>query len=524
MSFLEADQSAATQTSAGDFLKAIITISANASQNEQSCIGPNDMTRALVSGTSVESLITNMLRGGNPLTVGVGIIIEVIRKNNSDYDPDVGAGADSAPSSRDPIYLGTLLRKFAKHVPDFMELILSPNHRVSSGPGTKVVRREPLKATFGEKIEPLGFDRFKTCELMAELLHCSNMGLLNERGSESYVKQRDQERERLKEEGASARAPDESQSGADYTEINAGFNNQNSSSVLESGSIEEIRRLEVANGGEDDGFEDVGAPDVLAEDMDHEFGEDSAFVRTSRESSDDTSTKPTKPRLDLGDEFVDEPLSSPRLNDGQPDEDLSASPEVPTNGSLSPTSSALTEKVRGLDLDHDIVMNSPPSSDTAYEEVELKPKDSSATASREPAIKDSKLAPPLPQRDQHLELDSTQDNDREDLSPHPDDKPAPLFATRSEQQAEHEKTGDQPSEHDVGAGNSSETIDTTQGEEGDSVKSILLSGNEQDFEPHVETDIDGQPVVGDFLKMMFVEHRVVPTILVSSILGMSQFM
>ena len=521
MSFLEADQSPATQTSAGDFLKAIITISANASQNEQSCIGPNDMTRDLVSGTCIEALITNMLRGGNPLTVGVGIIIEVIRKNNSDYDPDVGAGADSAPSSRDPIYLGTLLRKFAKHVPDFMELILSPNHRVSCGTSTKVVRREPLKATFGENIEPLGFDRFKTCELMAELLHCSNMGLLNERGSESYVKQRDQERERLKQEGATSRAPEEGQSGADYTAINPGFNNQVSSSLLESGSIEEIRRLEVANGGEDDGFEDVGASGVLTEDINHGFGEDSAFERRSHENEEDASMGQGKPRLDLGDEFVDEPLSSPRLNVEHPDdvvevEQHSASPEVPTNGPLSPASSALTEKVGGLDLDHDIVMTSPPS-DSAYEEVQLELKDNLATASREPVMKENKLAPPLPQRDQHLELDLTHESGQGDLSPHPDDKPAPLFAARSEQQAQQDKTGVKPSERDVGAGNSSETIDTTQGEEGDSVKSILLSGNEQDFEPHVETDVDGQPVVGDFLKMMFVEHRVVPTILVSPI-------
>lgn len=480
------------------------------------------MTRDLVSDTAIESLISNMLRGGNPLTVGVGIIIEVIRKNNSDYDPDVGAGADSLPSSRDPIYLGTLLRKFAKHVPDFMELILSPNHRVSSGTGTTVVRREPLKATFGEKIEPLGFDRFKTCELMAELLHCSNMGLLNERGSELYVKQRDQERERLKAEGATARAPGEGQSGADYTEINAGFNNQNSSSVFDSGSMEEIRRLEVANGGDDDGFEDVGSAGILSEDMNHEFGEDSVFKRRSRENGEDALQKEVKPRLDLGDEFVDEPLSSPRLNVEHPDEVIKvdlppASPKtpMPTSGPLSPTSSALTEKVGGLDLDQDIIMTSPPPSDSTYEEVELEPNDKSTTAAREAATKDNKLAPPLPQRDQHLELDSTHDSDQGDLSPHPDDKPAPLFAARLDQQVQHEKTGAKPNENDVGAGNSSETIDTTQGEEGDSVKSILLSGNEQDYEPHIETDVDGQPVVGDYLKMMFVEHGVVPTILVS---------
>src|SRR5271170_2587928 len=84
LSFLSAEHSWATQTSAGDFLKAIITISANASQNEQSCIGPNSLTRQLVSEACISSLISSMLQGGNPLTVGVGIVIEVIRKNNSD--------------------------------------------------------------------------------------------------------------------------------------------------------------------------------------------------------------------------------------------------------------------------------------------------------------------------------------------------------------------------------------------------------------------------------------------------------
>jgi SIT4-associating protein SAP185/190 len=178
------------QTAAGEFIKAIITISANASQNEQQCIGPNELTRQLVSRKCVEQLISYMLKGGNPLTVGVGIIIEVIRKNNSDYDPDVGAEANAVPTSRDPIYLGTLLRLFADNVPNFMNLIMNPP-----------TEKTPLDSTFGQKLEPLGFDRFRTCELMAELLHCSNMGLLNEVGSEQLISGRDTERNRLRAQG-----------------------------------------------------------------------------------------------------------------------------------------------------------------------------------------------------------------------------------------------------------------------------------------------------------------------------------
>src|SRR5277367_2235046 len=264
LSFLSAEHSWATQTSAGDFLKAIITISANASQNEQSCIGPNELTRQLVSERCVRKLIQDMLKGGNPLTVGVGIVIEVIRKNNSDYDPDVGTEANTAPSSRDPIYLGTLLRLFATHVPDFMELILSPNHTIGGGDGPVTIRRKELSAAFGNKIEPLGFDRFKTCELMAELLHCSNMGLLNELGSEDFVKARDVERERLKEE---ARLKLSTQDRHDYSTKSEDLNMKSSITIRTgSSSPDEMRRLEVQNPSDTDGFEEVTHSGILRDD------------------------------------------------------------------------------------------------------------------------------------------------------------------------------------------------------------------------------------------------------------------
>ncbi|KOS20146.1 Extragenic suppressor of kinetochore protein 1 [Escovopsis weberi] len=231
LSFLSPNHSWVLQTAAGDFLKAIITISANASQNEQQCIGPNELTRQLVSKPCVEQLIGYMLGGGNPLTVGVGIVIEVIRKNNSDYDPDVGTEANSMPSSRDPIYLGTLLRLFSQNVPNFMNLIIR-------GSG-----RQGLASTFGERLEPLGFDRFKTCELMAELLHCSNMGLLNEVGSEKLIAARDAERQRLRSEGRLGSREDDG-SAEDLT------------MRMTHSAHDESRRLEVTN-ADDDGFEEV---------------------------------------------------------------------------------------------------------------------------------------------------------------------------------------------------------------------------------------------------------------------------
>ncbi|KAI1201603.1 SAPS-domain-containing protein [Nemania serpens] len=283
LSFLGPEHSWATQTAAGDFIKAIITVSANASQNEQACIGPNELTRQLVSRPCVEIIIGYMLGGGNPLTVGVGIIIEVIRKNNSDYDPDVGADANAQPSSRDPIYLGALLRLFAEHVPDFMSLVLNAP-----------AQKQRLDSTSGVKIEPLGFDRFKTCELMAELLHCSNMALLNEVGAEQVILRRDEERSRLRLNGhLTATRGEETHSSEDLT-----MRTRHS-------SPDDSRRLGVTNASDDDGFEEVTSSGEMTEDTSHEFvkAEDEIPITASSSFLD---------RDD--DDFVDEPLTSPRLN------------------------------------------------------------------------------------------------------------------------------------------------------------------------------------------------------------------
>ena len=451
-----------------------------------------------------------MLRGGNPLTVGVGTIIEVIRKNNSDYDPDVGAGANSIPSSNDPIYLGTLLRYFAKHVPDFMELILSPTHTVADGDNTMTVKRKELAVAFGSKIEPLGFDRFKTCELMAELLHCSNMGLLNERGSEAYVKQRDQERERLKAEGSLTTSRPPTSAVTDFSEGSVGFANGDSSLGL--GSPEGTRKLEIANSVDDDGFEDVGNSADLADDIKDDFDEKSAFDLEAQPEQIQPLQRQLKPRLDLDEDFVDEPLTSPRLEAlDEREEELPESSEGLDSfehepESASPTS-GLTSEVKGLDLDKEATVVPKNASKTS------EPHDEQAKNHKPTSAAESE-APPLPQRDRFLDVHPSDTDSPRELSPHPDDKPAPLFAGRSEQVMQEEDSA-LIAQHDINNGNSEETIDTTLGEEGDSQRSVLMSGNEQSFAPTIENDVDGQPMVGDFLKMMFVEHKVVPTILVS---------
>lgn len=53
-----------------------------------------------------------------------------------------------------------------------------------------------METPFGT-IEPLGFERFKICELVAELLHCSNMGLLGEPTGEAIVHERDVKRDEI---------------------------------------------------------------------------------------------------------------------------------------------------------------------------------------------------------------------------------------------------------------------------------------------------------------------------------------
>ncbi|TAQ86313.1 hypothetical protein B7494_g5369 [Chlorociboria aeruginascens] len=494
LSFLSSEHSWATQTSAGDFLKAIITISANASQNEQSCIGPNELTRQLVSQPCIEKLISDMLKGGNPLTVGVGIVIEVIRKNNSDYDPDVGAEANAIPSSRDPIYLGTLLRMFAQHVPDFMELILSPNHTIGGGDGPVTIRRKELGSAFGGRIEPLGFDRFKTCELMAELLHCSNMGLLNEIGSEEFVKARDIEREKLKAEGRLAISPSDTHGSIDDDLT------MRSSTHTRLGSPDGSRKLEVQNATEDDGFEEVTHATDLGDDAKDDFDE-------KPEPDEDLlmSNKTPLSFLDKDDEeFVDEPLSSPRINPATDvaQLDLIVQP-------LSP-SKELSQQVSSLGFEEDTTMTSlppPPSIDTNTTDDESNSSKASPESLGEPATSPLRIEVEKAV-DQHIVNEPTITQEPLDNLPHPEDKPAPLFAKKSEPAEEPSVSGPV-----IDSNISSESVDTTMGEAGDSSNLIHMGNTEDQPQPMIE-DSSPTPVVGDFLKMQFVEHKVVPTILV----------
>ncbi|CCF55577.1 hypothetical protein KAFR_0A01390 [Kazachstania africana CBS 2517] len=190
---LSPENDASLQCASADFLKALIAISGNCIDEVSSGIGPNELTRQLASTEIMERVVMIMLNGGTSLSNGVGIIIELIRKNNSDYDfvqVMYTTLETHPPNDRDPIYLGFMLRLFAKHMADFNNILIETTLPI-------------LETSFG-RVEPLGFERFKICELVAELLHCSNMSLLNERRGEAIILERDAARQRLLSEKETA--------------------------------------------------------------------------------------------------------------------------------------------------------------------------------------------------------------------------------------------------------------------------------------------------------------------------------
>lgn len=472
LSFLSPEHSWATQTSAGDFIKAIITISANTSQNQQSCVGPNELTRQLVSQTCVETLISYMLRGGNPLSVGVGIVIEVIRKNNSDYDPYVG-GESYTPSSRDPIYLGTLLRLFAQRVPDFMELMLrsDQNTGCSHVPGT--IERKELNTAFGEKIEPLGFNRFKLCELMAELLHCSNMRLLNEVDSEEIVRRRDLERERLKVEG----------------DLGALMNE----SITRVTRTDEMKRLHIQNASDDDGFERVSQS---SDNDGNEYGnlENSSYVKKNNEEFTNDSL-PTRLR-------VEEPLDS----------ELTVLPLSPIKG--------ISKKIDSLGLEGS---SQNPLDTPVTNDLSLPESDKNVTygdgALNEPESKRiaNDITEKMNEEEIQLQKNPEELHNTSGLIPFAIDKGREELIQTKLDPLQFSKDGIESSPHEMNDNSKAEYTETHAQHdnyinEGDIVMEESSIDNSQLI--NVGISVKDYPVIGDFLKMQFVEYRVIPTILV----------
>jgi len=521
-----------------------------------------------------------MLKGGNPLTVGVGIIIEVIRKNNSDYDPENLTGVEQPPSGRDPIYLGTLLRLFATHVPDFMDLVMNQNERVLDADGAWTEKKRELRAAYGGVIEPLGFNRFKTCELMAELLHCSNMALLNEKGSDRYVKERDKERERLKALREKAR---EGQKEIGYSQDLGGFRFM--------GVMGEKGPLEVQNGDdnssegttEDDGFEDVGAEGLLEEiaplkTTTKADTEDEDVDLLLEEESAARGNTPASKGGENKDTFFNEPLSPSSSARGPIEAEQMVSLPVPTVEVTSPTGDPVPsgsvvqpkpvvedarQELEKVDIQEQAKNKDLPplpiQQGTGKEEIEESENipEAQAHVSQDPVQKQVKgenaenhegagtihqeqietntseqailvsRTPPPP----YVELESSSSSLEHTTAGVPSPSEIPLtvnFASAERRNADlpplptseaQTQFTSKPlpmvgSELSLEASPFSDPAEFEADQDASTLPSTIPpAATFREYAAFIEPDYDGSPVVGDYLKMQFVEHRVVVTIL-----------
>lgn len=317
----------------------------------------------------------------------------------------------------------------------------------------KSVERGQLSSAWGAKIEPLGFDRFKTCELMAELLHCSNMGLLNEPGSDEYVMQRDAERERILKEGVFDQ----------HHEGNSTFDANDSTADFASASVgpyspEDSRDFEGANNTGDESFEDVTRSTVL---VDKEKDSGNKEDKATPESSSSAQAEPS-PEEQASTEAKEK--DSTNTTKGQ----VSETAQSPTD--------ELAAQIGAVSLENT------PTNDENKKPVEEKPAQSSVPGGE-----------PVPAS--------------APMSSNPDAVPAPLFANKEQNPEAAASTSDTP-----GDGKPSEPADN-----GSEPFPAQETQNEiqPPLHPDIQVDTDGKPVVGDYLKIMFAENRVVPTILVS---------
>lgn len=113
------------------------------------------------------------------------ILIDLIRKNNSDFteqqilnvlrkqarEDDLASGsfarAKQTRTGPSVVHLDAMLAAIASRMSDFQRLLRRPRTSI-----------EPIETSLGPVV-PLTVERFRICELYAELLHCSNMALLN---------------------------------------------------------------------------------------------------------------------------------------------------------------------------------------------------------------------------------------------------------------------------------------------------------------------------------------------------------
>jgi SIT4-associating protein SAP185/190 len=435
---------------------------------------------------------------------------------------------------------------------------LVKNQDVEIVDGVERPKPRQLKMAFGEKIEPLGFDRFKTCELMAELLHCSNMALLNERGGERYVRERDTERERILAGGTPRLNPEDDGSIGSVEDLSRFNNGQFGSSFA---SLPGEADMGSRNIADDDGFEDVATSgalnDDVRDDFDEAFDQDSEDITKAREN-----TKSIQDQLnDAFEEFniTDKSTASSSVNKDEnktKEEKPSKVPAEPEEADAKP--SPLKRRSLVTAKTTESVDASKPSDIASKEGTEAEAiaenpskSESSKSNSSEPQAKGTvsaaekdishTSAPEKSENTESVDSNQTKDDTETTKSTHvrkasadkpssettepvkaavrspspPVEQPAPLFANRS-----RAGTGTGTADPIVGSEQTTEpnenddTIDAT-AEDGETMQSVLMGADSSMLEPQIQLDLDGKPVVGDLLKIMFVQNKVVPTILVS---------
>ncbi|KAK9768391.1 sporulation-induced protein [Basidiobolus ranarum] len=144
----------------------IITISKSNNSQQQSN-SPNALISELKSEKVVSRLVDYMLdtsssNAASALVNGVGIFIELIRRNCSDDEP---ADLFQYNGPIAPIDLSDMLGVLSSRLGDFQNILTNPRNVAES-----------IDSTIG-KVKPLGFERLKVCELYAELLHCANINV-----------------------------------------------------------------------------------------------------------------------------------------------------------------------------------------------------------------------------------------------------------------------------------------------------------------------------------------------------------
>ncbi len=200
----------------------------------------NRFSRELASETNTRKLLSFILNdndylnresaspGGHPgadslsssMVTSMNIIIELIRKNNSDDSESYlfhtlrnrliqVQRSFNGLSGEDPreileramnemtektgvVQLGVLLNAASDRLEDLKALLLHPHPHNVSNPICACDFRHKLMNTLPNMqaasittstgvFQPLTFERLRICELFVELLHCSNMSLLNRR-------------------------------------------------------------------------------------------------------------------------------------------------------------------------------------------------------------------------------------------------------------------------------------------------------------------------------------------------------